>query len=450
MPLFGTSGIRGVVDQDLTPGLCHEVAQALATSLTVRSRVCLATDTRVSRNVLKEAIIAGLLSCGVDVTDLGILPTPVLALLTREWEFDAGIMVTASHNPPEFNGIKLFNRDSIGYSPEQEWQIERLYSEKQFREAPSGMLQQGRGMRESYLDFIRQKLPVKSLNRGLKVVIDAGNGAASGFVTSLFTDLDLQVLPLNDVPDGLFPGRSPEPRGDTLQTTVDFLREKEADLALCFDGDADRVVFCDREGFLGFNEPTAFISRLVAERSPKSRIASTVESGRLLELAVQDLGVEVVRGKVGDVHLAHLTREAGASIGTEQVGVYIIPEAGYYPDSIFAALVLLSRVGKAGEIRELFAGLPRLFFDKSKVPCPNPVKESVMQEVRGRVESFESKGVNDLDGIRLEFDDAWLLIRASGTEPAIRVIAESESPSRTKELLARGTVTVQAIVDKRR
>jgi len=448
MPLFGTSGIRGVVGQDLTTDMCREVAQALGTILPVGARVCLATDTRVSGEALKNAIFSGLLSCGIEITDLGMLPTPALALLTREWGFDSGIMVTASHNPPEYNGIKLFNKDSVGYSQDQEQQIEKIYRHKEFRTGYQGVLRQGQGMRETYLRFIQDRLPAKGLNSDLKLVVDPGNGAASGFVSELFIELGLQIIPVNDTPDGLFPGRSPEPREDTLSGTVQFLREMNADLAACFDGDADRVVFCDKEGFWGFNEPTAFISRLVAEGSGKKKVASTVEAGRLLDFAVKDLGVDVVRGKVGDVHLAYLTRETGAAIGTEQVGVYIIPEAGYYPDSIFACLTLLSRIREVAEVRDFFRQLPRLFFDKRKVPCPNHLKEAVMKEVEEKAGLFGAEEVNSLDGVRLDFEDSWMLIRASGTEPAIRVIAESMSSSRARDLLNRGVQTVQPLVQK--
>ncbi len=446
MKLFGTSGIRGIVGQDLTVDLCREVAHSLGTLLPSKAKVCLATDTRPSGQVLKKAIFAGLRSSGIDVTDLGIVPTPMLAFLTKEWSFDTGVMVTASHNPPQFNGIKLFNNDSVGYSQEQEREIERVYAEKRFRQGSrEGMLHQGQGMKETYLRFLKSNLPGGRFN-GKRVVVDPGNGAASRIVTELFSELGIEVVPLNDVPDGLFPGRNPEPKEDTLQGTIEFLREARADLAICFDGDADRVVFCDREGFLGFNESIAFVSRLVAEESGKKSVATTVETGSLLDLAVEDLGVKVVRGKVGDVHVAYLAREIDAAIGVEQVGVYIIPRIGCYPDSIFAALTLLSRVAEVGEIRTFLGKLPRLFFDKGKVPCPNKLKDQVMKMVEDNVSLFGVADVNALDGIRLEFGDSWMLIRASGTEPVIRVLAESSSASRTRELLDSGVGRVQHLV----
>jgi phosphomannomutase/phosphoglucomutase len=448
--LFGTSGIRGVVNQDLSADFCRQVALAIGTTLPPASTVCIATDTRISRDMIKEAVTAGLLSCSINVVGLGILPTPALALLTRELGFAAGIMVTASHNPPEFNGIKLFTENSLGYSQAQEAEIEKVYFEQKFRQGKRGTLEQAQDMKQRYLSFIKSKLSLPGFNHRLKVVVDPGNGAASKFASYIFVQMGLDVIPVNDEPNGLFPGRSPEPKTDTLRGTVNFLRQHNADLAICFDGDADRVVFCDKEGFLGFNEPIAFISRLAVKRTGKKKIATTVETGTLLDLAVKDLGVGVVRGRVGDVAVAHLAQELDAALGVEQVGVYIIPEAGYYPDSIFASLILLSQLSDAGEIRQFFQGIPRLFFEKAQVPCPNELKELVMTQVKEKAHLFAPAEINTLDGLRLEFPDSWMLIRASGTEPVIRVISESTSQTQTAELIGKGKKLVQSLVEVNR
>ena len=445
--LFGTSGVRGVVNQDLTPDFCREVALAIVTTLPSASTVCIATDTRISRQLIKEAVISGLLSCSINVVDLGILPTPALALLTKELGFAAGIMVTASHNPPEFNGIKLFNGNSMGYSQAQEGEIEKVYFEQKFQQGKKGTLELAQDMRQKYLSLIKGKLSAQGFNHRLKVVVDPGNGAASQFASYILIQMGFDVIPVNDEPDGLFPGRSPEPKEDTLQGTVDFLRQHNADLAICFDGDADRVVFCDKEGFLGFNEPIAFISRLAVKRTGKKKIATTVETGTLLDLAVKNLGAEVVRGRVGDVPVAHLAQKLDAALGVEQVGVYIFPELGYYPDSIFASLFLLSQLNDAGEIRESFQGIPRLSYEKAKVFCPNELKELVMAQVKEKVNLFGADEVNTLDGLRLEFLNSWMLIRASGTEPLIRVVSESTSQTRTNELLSKGKELVQSLVE---
>ena len=444
--LFGSSGVRGVVGEDLSEDVCRDVARAAGTMLLPRSRVCIATDTRVSREVVSSAVISGLRATGINVTELGILPTPALVFLTREMGFDGGVMITASHNPPEFNGIKLFNGDCIGYSRSQETEVERIYAGRAFREGPRGDLDQDHGAKEAYFRRVQDRFSDGSLGRRFRVVVDAGNGAAAGFASQLFERLGLDVIAVNDEPDGLFPGRSPEPGEDTLEGTVEVVRQQEADLAVCFDGDADRVVFLDRDGFLGFNEAVAFVARIAVESSGKKRVAATVETGNMVDLAVRDLGAEVVRGRVGDVFVAHLVRELDAGIGVEPAGVYIMPEMGFYPDSIFAALTLLSRIDRAEDIRRFFAKVPRLYSVQEKVPCPNAMKVPVMSEVRDRAARLGAGHINALDGLRLEFEDSWTLIRASGTEPLIRISAESGSGPKTEALLRQGAEMVERIV----
>src|SRR4030042_715134 len=157
MSLFGTSGIRGVFNQDLTLDLCHDVARSLGTLLYPGARVCLATDTRKSGPAIKEAFLEGLVSCGAEAVDLGVLPTPALALLTREWGFDTGVMITASHNPPEFNGIKLFNHDTLGYSPSQEREIEAVFLGQRFRQGQGASYRVEKDPVKAYLAAIKAK-----------------------------------------------------------------------------------------------------------------------------------------------------------------------------------------------------------------------------------------------------------------------------------------------------
>lgn len=444
--MFGSSGIRGVAGRDLTGPLCYRVAQAIGTTcLAPGSRVCLATDTRVSRHAISEAVIHGLRSTGIHVDEMGILPTPVLAFAAARCSRDgapyhAGIMITASHNPAEFNGIKLFNGNGtgIGFSREQETAIEQTLRAGRFRKAAPGRLARDRTAGGRYRRFLRSRFPRLAGAYGMRIVVDAGNGAAAGFASRLFSTMGLDVVPLNDHPDGTFPGRPPEPDESTLDGTVRFLRRKQAHLALCFDGDADRIVFADSEGPLGLNEMIAFISRLEVMRTRRKRVATSVEAGGLLDLALSDLGAEVVRDKVGDCNVAHLTRGIGAAIGVEPAGVYIMPETGLYPDSMLAALTLLEQTGDPGEIRGFLKALPRLYFLQDKVPCPNRAKARVMSAIMGRASGFEMPHAATTDGLRLRSEEAWLLIRASGTEPVIRVSAESTSAAHAEELMDLG------------
>ncbi len=441
--LFGTSGIRGVVGEELTSQMMLEVGMAIGTVLPVQSRVFVASDTRVSRDMMRASLSAGILSAGVNVTDLGVLPTPVLAYVTRELKGGAGIMITASHNPPQFNGVKLWNPSTIGYSREQEEEIEKIYFEKTFRK-PSwedlGQLETDYAAKEVYYEGIERKISVKT---DLKVVVDPGNGAASQVARELFERMGVKVFPINDVADGTFPNRPSEPKEDTLTKTVQYVRDVRADIAVCFDGDADRVVFCDEKGFLGYNEMIAYISYLIVEKAQNKTVVTTVETGRLLDRAVEKVGGKVVRGKVGDVAVAELVKACNACIGVEQVGVYIIPEIGMHPDTLYAALFLLKNVEDPSKIREFMKTLPKMHFAKEGIPCPTDEKKNVMETVEKSIHTLDPEEVNLLDGIRLEYSDSWLLIRPSGTEPLIRVICESESEPKMKNLLTEGKKLVE-------
>jgi len=447
--LFGTSGIRGKVNEELSPESCLKIGKAIGSMLPPSSKICLSTDPRISKDVIKSALASGLLWAGINVTDLGILPTPALALLTKELGFDAGIMITASHNPPDYNGIKLFNRDSLGFSTKQEEEIEGRYLSEQFRQTSwqeYGCLMKEEKTGEKYLLTLVKKASSWKFDSHMKLVIDPGNGAACNLAPAFFRELGFKVFPINNEQDGLFPGRGAEPTKETLEGTVKFLNDCEASLAICFDGDADRVVFCDREGFLGYNEMIAFISRLAVKQSGKTRVATTVETGRLLDAAISDLNAEVLRTKVGDVFLAYSVREFDAAIGVEPVGVYILPQVGYYPDSFLAALFLLSHISDIAEIRDFFSHLPKLIFEKRKIPCPNGAKAKVAEICQARAGCFEDGHINTLDGVRIDFSDSWMLIRPSGTEPVIRVLVEASSKSGTKQLMKKGVNLVKEAI----
>ena len=449
--LFGTSGIRGRVGEVLSAGSCLKIGKAIGSTLAPGSKVCLSSDTRVSRDVIKTALASGLLSVGIDVSDLGILPTPALALLTAKLGFAAGGMITASHNPPDYNGIKLFNRDSLGFSQKQEEEIESKYLSNKFRTInwrECGSLERDEEATNKYLLEMKRHASCWQYNTHIKLVVDPGNGAACNIAPTFFKELGFKVTSINNEPNGLFPGRGAEPDAKALEGTIEFLNSCQADLAICFDGDADRVVFCDRQGFLGYDEMIAYISRLAVKESGKARIATTIETGRLLDDAVADLNAEVVRTKVGDVPVAYATRELDAAIGVESVGVYILPRAGYYPDSFLAAIFVLSHLNDVREIRDFLSHLPPRLSKSSKIDCPDSLKAKVAEICQAEVTHFDDGQVNSLDGVRVDFPDSWLLIRPSGTEPTIRVHSEAGSESEVSKLMNQGIGMVKEAITR--
>ena len=430
---FGTSGIRGVVGAGLTKDDCECAGRALGTLLGQGARVCLGRDTRHSGPAVAGWVIQGLVAGGVEVVDYGVAPTPAVAALTRSMGFSAGIMITASHNPPEYNGIKLFDHEGVGFSREQEQRIESLCWSRDFTSG-TGSVRQDDSALERYLETVPAALARAAADSRIPLMLDAGNGAASGFARTVFERLGLQVNAINDSPDGSFPGRGAEPSATTLGCTCRMLRSSAAQLAACFDGDADRVVFCDCEGFLGLDEMIAFMAQHRARQSRHPCLATTVETGLLPQYALEHLGGTVVRGRVGDVAVAHLTRQVDAALGAESIGVYIFPEQGLYPDSIVAVLHVLAAAGKPQSIRKFIGSLPRTHLVKRKVACPSALKAAVLRRADSmlgdELELPVNAIVNRTDGLRLEMPDSWLLVRSSGTEPVIRVTAEAAEAAR--------------------
>ena len=446
---FGTSGIRGVVGEDLVEDGCRCAGRALGTLLEQGAHVCVARDTRRSGPAVAGWVIEGLLASGADVVDFGVAPTPALAALTRAGGFSAGVMLTASHNPPEYNGIKLFDGEGVGFSRDLETRIEQLLDSREFVSG-AGSVRRDDSALDRYIETIPSVLTREAASGGMALLLDPGNGAASGFARTVFERLGFQVIAINDTPDGLFRGRGSEPSALALHGTCAALRASGAHLAACFDGDADRVVFCDREGFLGLDETVAFVAQHAVRQSARRSFATTVETGLLPQYAVEEVGGHTIRGRVGDVAVAHLVREHDAALGAETVGVYIFPEQGLYPDSMVAVLRVLATLPDPAGIRRFVSALPHVHLVKRKVRCPSALKCQVMSRLdEVLIDALDVPAdvtVNRTDGVRLEMPEAWVLVRPSGTEPVVRVTTESIDPARADYLALGADAIVTRLV----
>jgi phosphoglucosamine mutase len=334
-------------------------------------------------------------------------------------------MLTASHNPPEYNGIKLWQSDGMGFTTDMEMKIERLMTSKDFK------VGEGKSKTSDLSqDFLKIFSEMK-ISKKIRLLVDAGNGAASIIAPKAFESAGYDVVKLNCEPDGNFPNRESEPMPSTLGKAISMVGPK-ADFGVAYDGDADRVVFIDKQGFMGYNEPLAFAAMLRVMHGQSKKIVTTVETGRTIDLAIEKLGGEVVRTKVGDVFVATETKRSKAAFGCEQCGVYILPEFGYFPSTMYSAAWLIEN-GIMNMRKEL--NIHRLYFDKIKIPCGE--REKVMEEIAETAKKFEGD-VNNIDGLRIDFEDSWILIRPSGTEPVIRIFAEAEDKNRTKYLIQEG------------
>ncbi|GJD49501.1 Phosphoglucosamine mutase [Methylobacterium crusticola] len=422
---FGTDGIRGRANGVITPELALKVGQAAGLVFQRgdhRHRVVIGKDTRLSGYMIETAMVAGFTSVGMDVLLLGPMPTPAVAMLTRSMRADIGVMISASHNPYEDNGIKLFGPDGFKLSDDVEREIERLIeSDVQTRLAGAGDL--GRAKRiESvharYIEFAKRTLPRNLTLDGLRVVVDCANGAAYRVAPETLWELGAEVIAIGTEPDGFNINR------DVGSTAPDALvrkvRELRADIGIALDGDADRVLVVDEKGQrVDGDQLMAVVARSWQEdaRLTKNGIVATIMSNLGLERYLEGLGLGMVRTAVGDRYVLEHMREHGYNLGGEQSGHIIMSDYATTGDGLVAALQLLSVVQRqqrpVSEVCHCFDPLPQVLKNVRYGAGGEPLRQDSV--------------VTAIEGARQRLGNAGrLVIRPSGTEPVIRVMAEGD------------------------
>jgi phosphoglucosamine mutase len=317
--LFGTSGIRGIINSDYYADLPLKVGLAIAT-LTNSGDILTGRDSRVSSSMFEESLISGLLAGGSSVQCLGLVPTPVLAFLTRELDAETGVMITASHNPPEYNGIKLFCKDSCAYADDQQVQIEEIIRNQSFRRVCASTwktLIDARKINEvnSYFEIIRNKI---KLNKKWRIVLDLGHGATCCIAPKLFREKNLEVITINSHIDGFFPGRKPLPDAESLIPLFNVVKNLSADIGIAYDGDGDRMSIIDEKGSMIPSDQ--LMAAFAAHRFKKNDggiVVTTVEASLCMESMVEEYSGKVIRTNVGDVAIATSTKKHRAIFGGE-------------------------------------------------------------------------------------------------------------------------------------
>jgi len=434
--LFGTSGIRGVVNKDLRPELALDLGLALATYLGNSGTVVVGKDPRTSSDMFESCLVSGLLSGGCDIKKLGIVPTPAVSFAARSLGANAGVMITASHNPPEYNGIKFWSSDGMAYRPEQEAKVEAIYFAKRLKSVPWDKI--GKVEAADILpEYINEIANAVSLKRSYKVVVDCGNGAGAQVTPYLLRKLGCKVITLNSQLDGFFPGRKLEPTAENLQELCTVVKSLGADLGLAHDGDADRVAAVDEKGRVA--EPDKLLALISANQVRKKGdiVVTTVDASGTVDECVGAKG-KVIRTKVGDVSVAAEIKKRGAIFGGEPCGAWIFPEVHLVPDGPLAAAKILELLESAGkQLSELLDELPEHPTVRKKIACPNEKKATVMKKFETRLRR-KFKGISDvltIDGIRFSFKDgSWALVRPSGTEPYIRVTAGGKKEKNVEKI----------------
>lgn len=448
MPLFGTSGVRALVNKELTPFLVTQIGNAIAIYLS-EGKALVGHDTRTSSPMIVHALAAGLLANNFKVFLQGLTPTPILAFLTKQLKVDVGIMITASHNPPQYNGIKLFNKDSTPYHEKQQNKIEDIL--KKGEKAKANWNQMGTTTiideTSQYVEMIEKTV---KLEKNWYVVLDPGCGATSHIAPQIFRRLGCKVTAINAQPDGFFSGRKPEPDSESLEPLCKIVRQLDADIGIAYDGDGDRMVAVDEEGNISsFDQILAAYSAHVIKKNKGGVIVTHIEASMCIEKMVEKYHGKVVRTKVGDVNIATAIKENEAVFGGEPCGAWIHPKHHFCPDGILSSVLLLKALEEENKNLSSFVNeAPAYSIQRKNIPCPNERKDIVIEKISKLSPSFfaEVLGETKIDGLRLILKNGWILIRPSGTEPLIRLTVEAETRKEAEENLKKGVRMVEEAI----
>ncbi|MCE4603505.1 MAG: phosphoglucosamine mutase [Aeropyrum sp.] len=441
--LFGTDGVRGVIGREFTPELVLRLARAIGSYFGRGSRILVGRDTRSAGYYYEGLVVAGLAFEGVKVDVAGVLPTPALQLYVRDKGYDAGVMITASHNPPEYNGVKVVGGDGIEISGEVEEEIEKIFFEERFSSVEWQQLSGTPGRVTNAIDYYVESIArlvdsdrIKA--RSYKVLVDCGGGATSYTTPKILSRLGVKPVTLNCNPDPLFPARSPEPSPKSLTLAARTVVESGAVLGVGHDADGDRAIVIDDLGRIHWGDRSgtllaAHVVEAGIAEGPK-RVFTGVSSSSLVEEYLRQYGVEVVWTPVGAPKIAKMLREMGGIAAFEENGGYMHPPHQLVRDGGMKIALMLSMLSEDGGLRSsvLFNRLPKYYPIKIKIPSSREDSTCALAAVE---ELFAGERLVKIDGVKVIGEDYWVLVRPSGTEPVLRIMLEAKSEGGARKLL---------------
>ncbi|MEA2070635.1 MAG: phosphoglucosamine mutase [Asgard group archaeon] len=458
MKLFSTSGIRRKVN-NLPPDFIIEIGLAISKVMQSKnnSKIFVARDARRSGKMLEYAITSGLIAGGSDVERKGILPTPALAYHTHIEKAHAGIMLTASHNPPEYNGIKVFDQSSMGLSPNNERKIEQAYAKgalKPVKWSEFGTDKEELGS-EHYNNMLLDAASSINTDAIDLVITDPGGGAGCEVVSSIYDEAGFSTITINALFDPYFRARPSEPVGKNLQELSKLVQKHNHTkkvVGLAFDGDADRCVAIDEKGrFVPLDMLISLYAQyLIEQNGGKGTIITHVDASMLFDKLVSEAGGKVKRTKVGDVAIGNMVKAEQALFGGEPCGAWIHPKYHLCPDGPLTGFKILEWISERGPLANLVDETTDYPVKRTKVDCSNELKKKVMKTIEKIVRAEKTyKSLLTIDGLRLNFeDDSWVLIRPSGTEPYIRITSQAMSNKKAKKRLDKYSLFVHQEIKK--
>jgi len=434
--MFRAYDIRGIFNENLTPEVVSKIGIVYGNFLGCKGRVCVGKDVRTSSDIVENAFISGLASTGVDVELTGLVPIPTANFTIWQGKYDGGAYITASHNPPSYNGVRFRHPDGSGFTEENE-EIKKLFLKGEVKRSAWDkpgkirMLDTKEVVR-NYCEYLVSKL---KLEKKLKVVADPGNGAASVVISHLFSMLDTPAVLVNYNIDGRFPGRGPNPTLSTLGETSKIVKSIGADFGVGYDGDSDRGIFIDDKGRAISSEKIGVIlARDVLTRHKGANIVANAPCSMIIEEEINKIGGKVIRTRVGDVYVTKEIKKHNAKLGIEISAHLFLPEFYIFDDPIAATLRLAEILSKSPKkLSELVDEIPEYPMLEKSLHSPDEIKFQVMDDLKER---FKKEGykMDLIDGVKVIFDDGWVMLRPSNTEPVIRLFVEAKNKERLNEL----------------
>jgi phosphomannomutase/phosphoglucomutase len=425
--LFGTNGIRGVFGETFTLDFVSEITLSLATYFR-KGPILVGYDGRESSVIISKIVCSSLNSAGLDCAIAGLIPTPCLQYSTKNLGYRGGIMITASHNPSQYNGIKPTAKDGVEISRDDELKVEEIYFKKKWNITPQklGATKKIENTVETYLKGIKSQVNTQKIkSRKFRIVLDLGNGAQAVTAPLLCKELGCKVITINENIDGSFPGRGSEPTPQNLQILSKTVIKSKADLGVAFDGDGDRSIFCDNTGEILTGDRSALLlSQFLLEKNPKSKIVTPINSTSRIEDIAAGSKSKVIRTKVGSVEVSREMVSSKAVIGFEENGGFMYGKHSQVRDGAMTmALALDLLAASKKSISDELALLPSSFTTKGKVECTKEDAKKIIQILKK-----EDHKKDTTDGIKIMFDKSnWVMVRPSETEPIVRIYAESDS-----------------------
>src|ERR1044071_8689096 len=433
---IGISGVRGVVGQSLTPKLLTRFAQAFGTH-TGSGTIVIGRDPRTSGEMVKHAVVAGLLSTGSRVIDIGVCPVPTVQLQVRQRRAQGGIAITASHNPAEWNALKFIGSNGLFLDSGQARELLDIYHQGEYTKVGGAELrtvEEVEGATDRHIKAILDALgPLPQTRKKLRVVLDSCNGAGSLVAPKLIEALGAEVIPINVTPDGSFP-RPAEPVPENLGDLCRAVKEHKADVGFAQDMDADRLAIVSGRGEPIGEDYTLVLAILHVLGREKGPVVANLSTTSAVADAAKRFDSPVFLTKIGEVNVTDGMQLHHAVIGGEGNGGVIYPRINFCRDSLVAIALVLHLLAESGKsITELLDDIPKYAIVKDKMTCASDRIPAMLRTVR---QEFAEFPLDTRDGVKVILPDGWLLVRGSNTEPIIRVVAEATSEDRARAIVS--------------